>query len=232
MQRVIPVNLGFVYSYIVSGDNGAVLVDCGFPGDEMKILQALKANDIPKESVRLIIITHADPDHYGSAAQLRKILNAPVILHEADSDMVRTGKVRKFHASGIQGMFLKLAAGILTRMRMKKYIPFEPDIIMSEEIFSLQPYGIDGYLLHTPGETQGSISAVLENKKIIIGDLISGVIPHSAVPAYAPFSDNMGDVRKSLSKILSLQPLMLYTGHSKPIDVQKHMGKLKRLSIY
>ena len=229
-MTVTPINLGFVYAYLIKGDDKCILVDAGFPGQGNKILAAVDKSGVPRTSISLIVITHADPDHYGSSGLLRKVLNVPVLVHRLDHDIVRTGINREYRSAAALGSLMKFAAQMLTKKHMRHYTPFEPDIVMDGEQLSLASYGIDAYLLHTPGETPGSISVVLNNKTIIAGDLIGGLFPHSAIPAYAPFSDNIEDVKMSLKKLRALHPTTIYTGHSKPIVVSKHLKKLASMT--
>src|SRR5436190_17930026 len=180
MTEIIPINLGIVYAYLVKGKSRSILVDCGFPGQQGAIMRALAKNNVRKGDVSLIIVTHGDIDHYGSSGRLRDLLAVPVLVHEADSKILRTGVNRKIHPSGLIGNIMKAMALLLTAFTKHLYKPFEPDVIMPATEFSLEKYGIEGSLLHTPGETAGSISLVLSGNRIIAGDLIGGILPHSS----------------------------------------------------
>ena len=58
----------------------AVIIDPG--GDEDIIVNALEEMElIPK----LIVNTHAHPDHTGANRALKQILNIPIAMHEADA---------------------------------------------------------------------------------------------------------------------------------------------------
>jgi len=147
-----------------------------------------------------------------------------------DSEILETGINRKIHARDLKSLLMKWFALFLTQMTKHRYRPFKADRIMRAERMDLNEFGLEGFLLHTPGETSGSISVVLSDGSVIAGDLIGGTFPHSNRPAYAPFSSDMDQVRQSLQKILDLKPHTLYTGHSRPIDVNRHLSLLKRLA--
>jgi hydroxyacylglutathione hydrolase len=230
MPQIIPVDLGLVYAYIVKGEEKVILVDSGFPGQENKILRALDKNNVRREDVSLIVITHGDIDHYGSSAALRKLLNVPVLVHRSDGHILRTGVNRKIRPHKLFGYVMKYTALIVTALTKHRYKPFEPDVTVDTETLSLVKYGIDGYLLHTPGETDGSISLVLSDGRMIVGDLFGSILPRMAMPAYSPFSHNLDDVRKSLKKVLALGPTIIYSGHSKPVTVSKYLKKLRSLA--
>ncbi len=229
-MQVIPIDLGFVFAYLVKGAGGSILIDSGFPGAHEKILQAIGPHITAQEPVKLIVISHADPDHYGSSLQLREALAAPVLVHAADAAIVKTGVNREYKGHNIMGYLMKPFAQWMTAKHMKHFTPYDPDIVLETDRQPLDTYGIDGYILHTPGETNGSISVVLNNNEVIVGDLISGVYPKSATPAYAPFSADMEAVKRSLKTILALHPATIYTGHSKPIDVSRHTARLENMT--
>src|SRR4051812_17918528 len=181
MPQLFPIGLGLVNVYLIKGEKKSILIDCGFPGQEKAILLKLAKLGINKGDLSLIVITHGDIDHYGSSARLRELLKAPVLIHEADSQIIRTGLNRKISARNFAGQIMKKMALLLTALTKNRYRPYEPDLIMTSRKFSLQDYGVDAYLIHTPGETAGSISVVLPDNRIIVGDLIAGVIPHSSI---------------------------------------------------
>jgi hydroxyacylglutathione hydrolase len=230
MIEVIPLNLGVVYAYLVKGSGKSILVDAGFPGQERRILNALKRAGIREGDISLIVITHGDIDHYGCAGKLGALLDAPVLVHIADREIIRTGINRKIPGRGITGYLMKSLALLLTAITKRHYLPFEPAITMTEDTFQLEAYGIEGYLLHTPGETEGSISMILPDGQVIAGDLIGGILPHTAIPAYSPFSNNRDEVKRSLKKVLDLNPKVIFTGHSRPIDVKSNLRRLRRLT--
>src|SRR5438094_6219655 len=56
--------LRFVNSYVLKGDDGYVLVDCGFEGDDvLAALQAgLREQGIGLDDVRILVVTHYHAD--------------------------------------------------------------------------------------------------------------------------------------------------------------------------
>jgi glyoxylase-like metal-dependent hydrolase (beta-lactamase superfamily II) len=57
-----------------------------------------------------------------------------------------------------------------------KYQGVEPDILMKNE-FDLSEYGINGKIVHTPGHTEDSITIILDNGEMLLGDLVRGKDP-------------------------------------------------------
>ena len=62
-----PVNV-----YILETADGLAVLDTGFPGSAPKILDGIHALGRRPDEVRHILLTHAHPDHMGSAAALKR----------------------------------------------------------------------------------------------------------------------------------------------------------------
>lgn len=91
-EEVVPglhrIDLGPVNAYLLDTGAGPVLVDTGFPGDELRILGALAELAVGPHDLRAIVVTHADPDAAGAAAALRAATGAPVHMHPRDAESV------------------------------------------------------------------------------------------------------------------------------------------------
>ena len=90
MNGVIPIALGMVKSFILTGER-SVLVDAGTPRKADRILAELERHGVEPNHVRLVLITHTHTDHVGSLAELRKTIAAPVAVHRLDAESLRRG---------------------------------------------------------------------------------------------------------------------------------------------
>jgi len=90
MSDVIPVSLGMVKAFILTGDR-PVLVDTGTAGNAGRVLAALGRQGVKPEDIGLVLITHAHPDHIGSLAELKQTIPAPVAIHRLDAESLRAG---------------------------------------------------------------------------------------------------------------------------------------------
>lgn len=163
--------------YLLLGER-AVLVDTGSPGDLKRILAAFKAHGVDPQQLALIFLTHGHSNHAGNAAELRARTGRPVAIHAADAQLVRNGD------SGVLAAQTEL--GRLIRPFVNEpFTAFEPDIVF-REAFSLEPYGLRGHALPTPGHTPGSSSVVLAQGEAIIGDVLRGSLmwPNKARPHF------------------------------------------------
>jgi glyoxylase-like metal-dependent hydrolase (beta-lactamase superfamily II) len=87
----IPDNpLGFINAYLVKSDQGSLLIDTGWNTDEAfeSLQQQINEAGSSLADLRYIVITHIHPDHFGLAGRLKRLCEAELILHSADSMLV------------------------------------------------------------------------------------------------------------------------------------------------
>jgi glyoxylase-like metal-dependent hydrolase (beta-lactamase superfamily II) len=105
-------------------------------------------------------------------------------VHEMERDYLSQGK-----SPVIRGTNPVLKAITLTLQKpmqsIAHYDPVEPDIIVGQEELSMESLGINACLLHTPGHSVGSISAIVDNEIAIVGDAMFGIFPNSVYPPFA-----------------------------------------------
>ena len=51
------------------------------------------------------------------------------------------------------------------------------DVVLEDEEFSMEPYGIQGRVLHTPGHSPGSMTLLLDSGEAFVGDLAMNGLP-------------------------------------------------------
>ena len=226
----LPMNM--VNSFILVGER-PVLVDTGVPGSGPKILAALAREGFAPTDVSLILITHRHVDHIGSAQALKLVTGAPVAVHALDADCLRRGDGGSRPPTGLGGRFFDL-----TGVPGAQAEPCEPDILIDRD-FSLEPYGVtDGVVLHTPGHTAGSVSALLPNGDVLAGDLAIGGVSFLGGIAFKgharkpPYEDDPIIVRESLIDLLNRGANRFFVGHGGPLTaaaVRKYTSGEPRL---
>ncbi len=163
--------------YLLLGER-PVLVDTGAPGDLKRILAALRAQAVEPAQLALIVLTHGHSDHAGCAAELRRRSGAQIALHAGDIALARGGRNGVLAPQDALGR-------ILRPFLDEEYEAFEPDLLFRDG-FSLEPHGVKGNVLATPGHTPGSASVVLGSGEAVIGDVLRGslVWPNQARDHY------------------------------------------------
>jgi hydroxyacylglutathione hydrolase len=211
--EVHTISLGIAQAYLIAGFAGTCLVDAGMARQEKQILKAMQA--FGHDDLKLIFITHAHLDHYGSAATLREITGAEIAIHHADADAMARGDTILGECRGrgkIVGPFLPFAEFLLGTD------PTPADILL-EDGDTLESWGIDARVLHTPGHTAGSSCLLVESRVAFVGDLLSGGIhPH----AQRYYADDWSQIPTSIARLREQNPEMVYAGHgSRPVSAEQ-----------
>ena len=81
--------------YLWLDEAGLIMVDTGMPGDSKKILSYFEEVGLQPSDVSAILITHADLDHAGGAAELSARCEAPVYASAATTEFLVIGKSPK-----------------------------------------------------------------------------------------------------------------------------------------
>lgn len=202
--------------YVVAHGRRAILIDAGMKKKERKIIAALQRINISPADIQLIILTHAHYDHCGSLKALKDITKAKILVHKAEAECLKQG-----YCELPQGtMWFSKALAAIGRTLAKKlgeYDPVDPDITISER-FDLHAYGIDGYILPTPGHTAGSISVIIDERHAIVGDTLFHIVKHSVFP---PYANDQKTLLSSWEKLLAIECEYFYPGHGKPFTRAK-----------
>ena len=134
-------------AYLIENEAGLVLVDTGLPRHEHRVMRRMRT--LGRDDLRLIFITHAHLDHYGSAAALRRLTGAPIGVHRADGDAMARGETSLGLARG-RGKLLRALLPLLELVLCLE--PTSPDSLLNDGN-DLRAYGLDAVVLHTPGHT-------------------------------------------------------------------------------
>ena len=213
MLQVLRLSIPNVY--LLTGER-AILVDAGRPKDVPRILAFLQAHGIQADKLALILLTHGHWDHAGGAAQLRAATKAPIALHRADAELVRTGTNGTLKPTS-------LVARLLRPFISPPFPPFEPDLLIDGDR-DLRDFGVAARVLGTPGHTAGSISVLTDDAEIIVGDLICGgylggwLFPTH--PGLHYFADDLPQLRASIANVLATSPRIIHPGHGGPLEPQ------------
>ncbi|MGA2367469.1 MAG: MBL fold metallo-hydrolase [Dehalococcoidia bacterium] len=214
-QVVIPITTPMVNSYIVRGDK-PIIVDTGLPGYDASILQSMEENGIGPGDVSLIIITHCHQDHFGSVAALKQKTGAPVAIHKADAEYLKTGGNPPLIPVGAKGKTMEVVSKMVKKPEVTG---LTPDILIESEM-DLAKYGVKGKIILTPGHTPGGISIALESGEVLVGDLIFGGLIRPAAPGFPYFAESVEQLLQSIQKVLDLQPKIIYAGHGGPFTAE------------
>jgi hydroxyacylglutathione hydrolase len=192
-------------AYLVVGEDEMLVIDTGMPGNAKRIAAYIERLGKRLPDVKFIILTHADLDHSGSAAGLRRMTGAKLAIHAGDAQILR-GKESFKTIRGPLGLVAKLA------MRLLPFRPAEPDIIVTADS------EIKGFkIVHVPGHTGGSICVYKPGKVIFVGDALRSDSNGNPKPPSRISSLDDTKARASLATISALDFATLLPGHGAPV---------------
>jgi len=193
---VVGVYDGVAFAWILRTEHGAALIDTGMEEGAGAILYELKQQGLEPEDVHTILLTHGHGDHVGGA---RTFFKAKVYAGPGEGALVR-GEARSNRP--------------LSRF-FESMRPPPPSPSELTELTDGQTLEVDGETLrvyHLPGHTGGSV-AYLWRDVLFSGDALvrdgEGV---GMPPSF--FSENAGQARTSLEKLLKVPFTLLADGHT------------------
>jgi len=203
-------------AYLVIGKDEMLVIDTGMPGNAKRIAAYVEGLGKNVSNIKFIILTHADIDHAGSAAELKRMTGARLAIHADDAPILR-GKQSFKAMRGPLGFMFKLA------MSFMHYHPAEPDIILGADS------EIEGFrIIHVPGHTNGSICVYKPGTVIFAGDALRSDSSGNPKPIFWISSLDKAKARASLKTIATLDFDTLFTGHGAPV-VSNASQKVKNM---
>ena len=217
--EIYKLKFGINHCYIIKGKD-AIMVDGGPPNSGKSFLKKLKSLSIRPDEIKLIVLTHGDPDHAGSAKEIKEITGAQIAIHEYDRKNLEEainnwppgvttwGKITHF-------VFYPIF------MKWVSFSPVKADIILQHEEFPLEQYGINGRIIYTPGHTAGSVSVLLDSGEAFVGCMAHNGFPFKISPGLPIYADDIEKVKESWYILLEHGAKMIYPGHGKAFSVKK-----------
>ena len=215
--HIHKIRLGLCNAYLIVAEGGAILVDAGQAGFSSVLLDYLARRNIQPQAIRLIVVTHVHFDHVGNLENLKKICDCPVAVHVAESPLLSMGTVAFPPGTNVFG---KVASAIGRRFSpLLKYTPVAPDILISKDL-SLNPFGVSGKIMVTPGHTIGSLSVLLPDGTACVGDLAANHYPGRLGPILPPFASDIAALLRSWQHLLDQGAETVCPGHGHPFHAE------------
>jgi hydroxyacylglutathione hydrolase len=210
-------------SFLLRNGKNCILIDTGQKNKLSKIAAQLEKLSI--DHIDALVLTHTHFDHAENASIIAKQYGAKIVVHEAEADSLKAGDSRLPGGSiFITKLYKSLLGAALQPLFV--YPGAHPDILVKESL-SLQTFGFNASVMHTPGHSSGSVSVIIDNEIAIVGDAMFGVFKNSIFP---PFADDMKQMVLSWGKLLETGCTSFLPGHGKGKDraiVQMQLEKYK-----
>jgi glyoxylase-like metal-dependent hydrolase (beta-lactamase superfamily II) len=213
---------GVVNFYLIDDGGRLTVVDAGAPADFDLFARSVAALGRSITDVDAVLITHAHSDHAGFAERARTTAHAPVWVHAADAESLRTGKAGKNDGSATAYLakpaFYKTAFSLVRRGAGKIVPVAEVSSFADGEALDVpgQPR-----VAHAPGHTPGSAALVLERRRVAFtGDSLVTWNPLTGRggPQIMPsgLNHDTDQALGSLDVVASLPADVLLPGHGDP----------------
>jgi glyoxylase-like metal-dependent hydrolase (beta-lactamase superfamily II) len=201
--------------YLISSGSEMVLVDAGMRGSSRKVAKYLTKMGKNLSAIKYIFITHADIDHVGGAAEMKKTTGAKLVIHAGDAGVL-AGTDKGRNLKGLMGL-LKLMSPLMHAA------PVQADIVLKENT------DIAGYkIISTPGHSEGSISIYIPGRVIFVGDALRSDADGNPKRPSKMLAADMVQAQASVQVIAGLEFDTLLCGHGAPVK-GKASAKVKEL---
>jgi hydroxyacylglutathione hydrolase len=217
--QIIPFEAGINTFYLIK-DQQAVLFDGGWSKGTDQFSRVLEKHGILPEEIKLIILSHGDFDHAGGAGALKKLTGAKIAIHKNDLKNLEEGI---FHwPKGVTpwGKFSRAALKPLL-MKTARFPGVKADIVLDDQDFPLDPIGIRGKVVYTPGHTYGSVSLILDSGEAFIGCLAHNRFPFVLKPSLPIYAMDLDQIKESWQKVIGMGAETIYPGHGKPFPLSR-----------
>ncbi len=204
---------------IVTEGDEVTLVDTGYPGDRNALFDSLAQLGRSPADVAAVLLTHAHPDHLGSAEHLRTTAGSPVWAHEAEAGHARGEWIEQVSVLTLLRQLWRrdVLAWVIDMLRL--------DVTRAERVgevhtFTDRPLDVPGrpVPIPTPGHTRGHAALHFPERGVLhVGDLLMTAHPasgHVGPQPAMPFFD--ADHEQSLASLDRIAPLaaeVVTTGH-------------------
>jgi len=190
-----------VYPVLLTGEEGATLVDTGFPGQGPALEAALKAHGLAMADLDRVILTHQDVDHIGNLPAVAAG-RATVLAHRLEAPYIE-GRERllKFNPERMQQMVARLPEA--ARAQFEKLMSDPPKAtvdVLLEDGEELPLYG-GLTVIHTPGHTPGHISLYFPQHRVLISGDAMRVVNGQLEGPGPEVTPDMPMAMASLSKV-------------------------------
>jgi glyoxylase-like metal-dependent hydrolase (beta-lactamase superfamily II) len=203
---------GYSRAYLFESDRGLTLVDTLWDHDAHMILHYLWSIGRTPQDITDIAMTHAHRSHLGGLKTLQALSGATVHSHAEEAPIIEGKRA----AAKIPLWPLRPAE--LIGFRVASQLGIQPHIPCHVDDSDLREGCTVGSLkvLHLPGHTPGNLAFSWDGDRVLaVADTIMTWPSFSA--GWPGFNRDDEEFRRSLERVVDLEPEVVCTGHGDPI---------------
>ena len=196
-----------VTSFLLTGPEGHVLIDGGYPGTARMIIASIAELGFDIKDVKVLLNSHAHFDHAGGLAELQNASGAELWVSEGDADAVARG-----------------GAGdpSLGPLRVVSYIPFlrypAPRVdhrFKDGATIRLGPVRLTGHVTagHTPGCTSWAFPVRDGNRELLAVSICSLTLPPTL--SMGEYPEIRADFERTFQTLRNLPADIFLTTHGR-----------------
>ena len=221
--KIYTIRFGINRCYLIQ-DNGIIMIDGGPPNKSVAFQKYIAGIPLSPNDIRLIVLTHGDFDHVGSAPDIKLFTGAKISIHENDRPNFENSIHNWPPGTTLWGRGLRFVLNPILKISLE-FSGDKPDIILDNSDYPLNDFGINGKIVYTPGHTKGSVSILLESGEAFVGCMAHNNFPFRFRPGLPIFAEDIDEVRESWKSLIQRGARMIYPGHGDPfpVDVIKNI---------
>lgn len=181
--NVTPQIRRYVFVYLMETDEGCYLIDSGVAGSEHIIEKSVKENGHHPSDIKAVFLTHAHPDHIGTAFYFREKYGAAIYASEGERAWIEDIDLQ-FARRPIPNFYMLAGKSVPV-----DYVVKDGDEIVLSDRIRLNVIG-------TPGHSVDEVSYQI-NDMVFIGDAVP-------VKGDIPIFINLEKTKNSLMKLEAL----------------------------
>ena len=210
VEGVHMLSMGMANAYLIESADELILIDAGYPEKEKVVFKAIRELGYWPQQLKHLILTHAHPDHIGSAARIVRETGARTYMHPVDIPIAEGGgPFRPMQpAPGLMGH-------ILCPLFFHPNKRVEP-VAINQPLTEKETLGLaDGIeVIHTPGHCAGQVALLWRPGRLLFaGDACANMMGLGDPIGF----ENLEEGRASQRKLAGFAFDNAVFGHGSPV---------------